>query len=724
MTTEILLNYLFSYDKNGSNNKNNLDFNIDIENELAAVIFDEVHFINDAERGKVWESSFMLLPPSVQLVMLSATIDNPENFASWIETKRFGKDILEENDKIVYLASTTHRIVPLVHYCFLTTNEIIYKKIKDKVIQSEIRNSTNKLLLLKDEKGSFNESTVQTISKMIKYFENKQVYIKRQHVLNNLALHLKTNDMLPAIVFVFSRKHVELCAKEITIPLLEDDSKIPYTIRRECEQIIRKLPNFQEYLELPEYNQVVSLLEKGIGIHHSGLLPILREMVELMISKKYVKMLFATESFAIGLNCAIRSAVFTNLNKYDGNHERYLYPSEYTQAASRCGRRNIDKIGYVIHLNNLFHLPSMIDYKEIMCGKPQELISKFHISYPLILNLIKNGQTNDFHTFSEKSMVQNQLDNSLINQMSIIHDLNVKHETKSKYIHSNLRTPYDVCVKYIKLEQHEKVFVNKKRKEVERELNNLRETYKYIKEDIKTVNEFEILNKTLEIENNTLNHMKGFVKEQTDIITKILFEKKFIQIVEDINDHYCFTKLGVIASNIAEIHPLIISEFIHQNNYFKAFSSKQLVGLFSCFTDIKLPSDKQSTIPNCDDSFLKGKINDLNDSYFQYQKLESQYSIVTGINYVDAILFDIIDLSMKWCECETEQECKYFIQNDLSEKSISIGDFNKALLKIVIITKELMNVCEIICEIDLLHKLSKIEPMILKYVTTNQSLYV
>ena len=136
---------------------------------------------------------------------------------------------------------------------------------------------------------------------MTKLFNQRSMYVKRKHALNNLSLYLRNNNMLPAIAFVFSRKMVEICASEITVPLLEDDSKIAYTVRKECDQIIRKLPNFKEYLELPEYNDLVALLEKGIGIHHSGMIPILREIVEIMISKKNIKLLFATESFAIGL---------------------------------------------------------------------------------------------------------------------------------------------------------------------------------------------------------------------------------------------------------------------------------------------------------------------------------------------------------------------------------------------------------------------------------------
>ena len=132
------------------------------------------------------------------------------------------------------------------------------------------------------------------------------------------------------------------------------------------------------------------------------MIPILREIVELMISKKYIKMLFATESFAIGLDCPIKTAVFMNMTKYDGRGERYLHAHEYTQMAGRAGRRGIDKLGYVVHCNNLYSCPSQYEYKKILGGVPQTLVSKYYISYNLILNLLKNGQITNFHKFSEK----------------------------------------------------------------------------------------------------------------------------------------------------------------------------------------------------------------------------------------------------------------------------------------------------------------------------------
>jgi superfamily II RNA helicase len=724
-TTEILMNYLFTMNKNDISNsvKNKLDFNIDIENDVACIVFDEVHFINDPERGAAWEKSFMMLPANIQLVMLSATIDNAVGFAQWIEMGRYGKTKLEKNDKIVYLSSTRSRIIPLTDYCYMTTNESIFKKIKDKVLEKYIRDHTNKLLVINDSNNKFNEQTYTTVSKLIKTLELNQVYIKRQHILNNLMVHLKENDMFPALLYVYSRKQCEKIANEITVPLLEDDSKVGYTIRRECEQILRKLPNYREYLELPEYNSIVSLLEKGIAIHNSGLLPIIREIVELMIMKKYVKLLICTESFSVGLNAPIKTCIFTSLTKFDNNGERHLTTSEFGQGKGRAGRLGLDKFGTVIHLNNLFPIPTMTEYKQILCGKPQQLISKFHINYGLILNLIKNGRTSDFHLFSEQSMIQSELQKHILAQETLVTDLEEKYKKKDEYIQL-LKTPYVSCIEYIRLEDTYKTLVNKKRKDAEREMAKLQESYRSLLMDVKSIREYLQLQDEIEKEKHHMTTAFRFIETQTGDIIKILFDTGFIKQIEDTENHYCFTTLGTIASSIAEIHPLPITQLLVENNYFVDFSTKQLIGLFSCFTDIKIPSDERLGSPNCEDSRLKTIVNNAKDLYRDYQDREFELGVQTGIKYEDALIYDMIDFSMKWCDCNSELECKQFIQGDLAEKSISIGDFNKAMLKIVTVARELANICEAIGEIELLHKLTKVEGLVLKYVTTSQSLYV
>lgn len=713
MTTEILMNYLFRNDGTHA-----LDFNIDIQNELACVVFDEVHYINDPERGKTWESSLIMLPQHVQLVMLSATIDNPTGFAEWVERGRHANT--HSATKTVYLSSTTHRIVPLTHYAFLTTIEGVFKGMKDKELEKEIRDNTNTTLLLQDANNNFNENVFKKIVKLRKIMDDKNIHMKRQHVLNSVALHMRDRQMLPAIAFVFSRKKVEQYASEITVPLLEDDSKVSYIVSRECEQIIRKLPNYHEYLQLPEYQFVVSLLEKGIGVHHSGMLPILREIVEFMISKKYIKLLFATESFAIGLDCPIRTAVFTSLTKFDGECERLLHSHEYSQMAGRAGRRSIDTLGYVIHLNNLFDVPLLSEYKKALCGKPQKLTSKFHITYPVILNQIQTGKTNDFHEFVENSMIYGELNCSIETQKLKLLELQNTLEKKHESLQI-LKTPYGVCIHYAHLEDIVKMLSNKKRRDTEREISDLDDEYKTIKSDVQKVREYMKLQEQEKTDKYELEYLGIYIAEQTQKIVNIMLKESFISCYDGV---YSFTNTGAIASYISEIHPLIMASFMVNTNYFEDFSEKQLVGLFSCFTDVKVANDVAVSVPCNYDEFLKIKINELKKIYTHYQKTELESDVRTGYRYEDALMYDIIDYVIEWCDCSSEFECKELLAKLQYNLDVSIGDFTKAMLKIATITRELMNICEKINNIALLHKLSKIEGMILKYITTCQSLYI
>jgi antiviral helicase SKI2 len=272
------------------------------------------------------------------------------------------------------------------------------------------------------------------------------------------------NTMLPAIVFTFSRKQVEESAQDMTANILAFDSKIPYTAAHECEQILRRLPNWREYAELPEYHALVRLLEKGVGIHHSGMIPILREIVELRISEKKIFMLFATESFAIGLDCPIRTAVFTGVTKFDGSGDRFLYAHEYTQMAGRAGRRGIDTVGHVIHLPLLYRrgIPTELEYKEILSNKPQTLVSKFHIDYKMILSLLKKGVSSDFHLFAERSMSKNTIVKEVRYQETEMDKLQKECEHLQGCL-KTIRTPLNTCKEYNVLLEQYSTSTNKKR---------------------------------------------------------------------------------------------------------------------------------------------------------------------------------------------------------------------------------------------------------------------
>lgn len=713
MTTEILMNSLFLL-TDAESKTQNLSFNIDINNDLACVVFDEVHYINDADRGQTWEKTILMLPRHIQMVMLSATIDAPERFAKWCERDDLTKE--------VYLASTSKRVVPLSHYGYLVSSEGFIKGLKDKVLEKDVRDATKRLIMLQNDKGEFLEGGYKTLKNTTDLFDKKQQHIKRKHVLNDLALFLRDREMLPAIGFVFSRKQVEMCAHEITVPLLEDDSKVGYNVRRECEQIIRKFTNYQEYLELPEYNDLVSLLEKGIGIHHSGMIPVLREIVELMISKKYIKLLFATESFAIGLDCPIKTAIFTGLMKFDGSTERYLMSHEYTQMAGRAGRRGIDTIGYVVHCNNLFSLPSKTDYCDMLGGRPQELVSKFRISYSLILNLLKNGKTKfqDFVNFVNNSMVKGELTDAIEKQKSGLIEAESNFKNKEKSI-SNLQTPIEICQRYLHAETNLKTSVNKKRKEMEKTLSEIEFEHRFIKSDVSHVKAFYSAKTDYENEVSYLTTLENHIFNELNKVTAVLLEQGFVLFNDET---YSLTEKGKIASGIAEIHPLVTAGLFEGWNWFQEFYVDQLIGFLAVFTDVKIDEDTRSWQIKIDDAFLNTRLNKVIKEYSFYENLEDDRGLKTGINYLTALNYDMPELLTEWIKTDSQEDCKWFIQTCLYDKGISIGDFTKAVMKISTIAKEWSNIAEESSQIELLYKLGKIDSKILKYVTTSQSLYV
>ena len=490
---------------------------------------------------------------------------------------------------------------------------------------------------------------------------------------------------------------------------------------RDCDQIIRKLPNYKEIVHLPEYVSTVALLEKGIGIHHSGMLPILREIVEIMISKKYVFLLFATESFAIGLNCPIRSAVFTSLTKYDGNKMRFLHPHEYNQAASRCGRRGIDTIGHVIHCNNMFELPDETDYKNILCGSPQTLVSKFRISFQMILNMMQNRLCNyeTFYKFVAKSMMNNELNAAIDREHMYL--TTCKNEFEVKYANiSNISS--ELCEHVLSLKSLIKISANKKRKKHDKELKEYYLNHTDLDDQLNVYNEFKESEKKYKDQENYYLHLTDYICSNVKNTIQLLMDGKFITMNSD--ENYEFTNKGTIASHISEIHSLIITDTLVSTDFFRDFTPEQIVCVLSCFIDIKVPDDYKIHSFPINDYTMISCINNINASAEKYASMEKRFDIFSGINYDDMISYNIASSITNWCSCASEFDCKLLIETQLYERDISIGEFTKAIMKVSAIVNELINMCESTNNIELLHKLSGIDNMILKFITINQSLYV
>ena len=712
MTAEILQNSLYKtvgsdFEKNDltgqiSKNKKSKDlmFEMDFENELACVIHDEVHSICLPDRGHVWETIFMLLPSHVQNVMLSATLDTPEYFAKWIENINSNKE--------VYLITLNDRAVPLNHYSFITCNDGFFKKLKDKDLEREIKEVINKPILLK-EKNEFQEINYRKITKSLKLFSQKDpiTRIKRSYVLNQLCKYLVENNMLPCACFILSRKQIEIAAKEITCVLLEDDSKTPYVIHNKCEQILReKIPNYKEFIELPDYISLVSLLEKGIATHHSGMIPVLKEIVELLFVQGYIKMLFCTETFSCGLNMPIKTTIFTDLHKFDGTDFRMLYGYEYNQASGRAGRRGLDTQGYVIHLNNLFKGDvDLNDYKIMMSGKPQKLISNYKITYQLVLSSL--------HDKVNKSLFQKEIEIDISLQEEEIKDKEVELE-RIKNSLQHLKTSLDDLSKYIEYQSCIKQLTNKKKKEMERKIIDIKDRNRNIDLDIIVYQKFLDIKEEIKKKKDYYSKTENYLQEKINKTTNLLKSYSLIE-----NDK--ITMKGIIAQEFKEVPCILFSQLI-MNEYMNKLSVNELGIMLSCFTNIQIISEDHKCIKRPEIPNLERIMNVIDYECNRLETYENENHIETGEVY--NIQYDLMEYMTGWLNSETVEECKYFLQNLREEKGLYLGEFVKAMLKIVAICNEIINVCEITYNYDLLKKFKNLVEKIQKFVVTNQSLYI
>ncbi|XP_062604203.1 superkiller complex protein 2-like [Saccostrea cucullata] len=360
MTTEILRSMLY----NGS----------DVIRDLEWVIFDEVHYINDAERGVVWEEVLIMLPQHVNIILLSATVPNTLEFADWIgRTKK----------KKIYVISTLKRPVPLEHYLYTgtsgkTSNEL-FKIVDEK--KTFLTNGYHKALDAKKEKSKASQGFGPKGTRGGKPQQDKNVWISVIDMLSK-------KEQLPAVAFTFSKKKID----ENTQNLQNKDlttAKEKSEIHTFFHSAIKKLKPPDQ--KLPQVLEMEILLKNGIGKHHSGILPILKEVVEMLFQKALVKVLFATETFAMGVNMPARTVVFDSIRKHDGTNFRDLLPGEYIQMAGRAGRRGLDTTGTVIILCK-GDIPEMSDLHKMMLGKPTKLESQFRLTYSMILNLLRVEQ--------------------------------------------------------------------------------------------------------------------------------------------------------------------------------------------------------------------------------------------------------------------------------------------------------------------------------------------
>ncbi|WP_303674948.1 DEAD/DEAH box helicase [Vampirovibrio chlorellavorus] len=335
MTTEIFRNMLYGIEGDSS-----------VLSYLGYVVLDECHYMNDSERGTVWEECIIYCPDNIQLIALSATVANAAELTDWINEVHHDTRLIWSDFRPVPLRFSFYdrdRLLPLFE-----------------PIGADGQKKLNRKLKL-DLKG-------QRFAKGSRFFRP-----------NELISAMAEKDMLPAIFFTFSRKD---CDKhlEYTFPL-----KLLSPAER--KQLERKVDEFVAQNPFLESSPQIKFIRNGFASHHAGLLPAMKHLVETLFQQGLIKVVFATETLAAGINMPARSTVITKISKRTNDGHRILTASEFLQMSGRAGRRGMDDVGYVIIVSSQYE--GAQEAATLASSPPEPLNSQFTPTYGMVLNLLQ-----------------------------------------------------------------------------------------------------------------------------------------------------------------------------------------------------------------------------------------------------------------------------------------------------------------------------------------------
>jgi len=704
MTTEILRNLL--YNKKIKTNKLELSIEIDVYNDVGAIIFDEVHYIGDKGRGRVWEESLILLPPKIQLVMLSATIDKPEIFGQWLQ------DI--KNIPLT-LASAFKRVVPLKHYvytAFLDKFSKVEKNNKDDAMTNKF---DNQLVQLMDTNNKFDSIVYDEICHLKKKYKQ---YMSNLSILNNLTLFLHKRNLLPSIMFTLSRKKCEEYAKNINI-VLNTPQERSIALKIFHNQLY-KITNHKDIMEMPEYFIFKDLISKGVAYHHSGVYHIFKEIIEILLAYKNVegknqpliKLLFATETFAVGINMPTKAVCYTGITKYSENGFRLLEPHEYKQMSGRAGRRGIDKEGIAILIPNLYDLPTSYQMRNMMSGKNQHIESKFMPNFQFLLKLILTGN-NQIMKFIKNSLLNTEItktSNAIQFQLDDIQIPDLEKYAECIKYDNLLRTHRENSI--IKISN--KMF--KKNKKLAGAIKRKPDFAAKYTEYSKFKNSIE-KKKTLE---SNLQSNNYYIHKSIIQILEFLQREDYISSTTNIQEYDSIQPSdihikGVIASQINECNELYFTE-IMSSGLLDSLDEIHLATVLSIFLDVKTPNDQQTRLCDLEISVdtrsIIGKIMDLSDDL--YNKVANQH----------------MTLDLKWnLSLERVMPTYEWINGgnltDITRKyDIYSGNFVKEMIKLNNIVQDVVKTASVLEKPILMETASKIEELLIRKNVNMDSLYI
>lgn len=640
MTTEVFRNMLYG---------TNFGAVADNLKDVRYVVLDEVHYMNDEQRGTVWEESIIYCPTNIQIIALSATVANCDELTNWINT-------VHSKTKLV---NTDFRPVPLRFFYFDSSQP--YKLLPLLTPDGKLNNK------IKPEKPQWARGKDK----------RKKTYVKQ--IIQNLA----DNDMLPAIYFTFSRKK---CDEQ-----MEKCSGLGLNTRKEQEEIKAFIEEF--IAENPHLygNKHIEYLIQGVASHHAGLLPAWKNLVEKLFQKGLIKVVFATETLAAGINMPARSTVISSTSKRTDSGHRMLTANEFLQMSGRAGRRGMDKVGYVTVVGTPFQTPEEV--AELVLSDSNPLESKFSPSYSMVLNLLQRFNLEESKELILKSFGYYSSDYRLkpilfqleqydkeIEERSFIcpnklSDDKMLEYDKSRFLYVQNRQTYKKIVKQEKSKHRplspEVVEFGKRNKE---ELHKLQtfacDTCKLYKKHSKNL---EVLKR---IDSKKKKLLKEIEKQKDIYWNKFIAHRAVLKEYGYIQNDYP-TEKGKTTSQIRSENELYLAEIIF-SGVLENLTPSQLAGVICALTTEELRIE----IPYIPFSEpVRKTLNQIRNIKRKLEKVQSKYDIEAPL-YINPYFSSLIELWVEGAEWETVSE-----QIEIGE-----GDIVRAFKRVVDVLRQLTTI--------------------------------
>lgn len=640
MTTEVFRNMLYG---------TNFGAVADNLKDVRYVVLDEVHYMNDEQRGTVWEESIIYCPTNIQIIALSATVANCDELTNWINT-------VHSKTKLV---NTDFRPVPLRFFYFDSSQP--YKLLPLLTPDGKLNNK------IKPEKPQWARGKDK----------RKKTYVKQ--IIQNLA----DNDMLPVIYFTFSRKK---CDEQ-----MEKCSGLGLNTRKEQEEIKAFIEEF--IAENPHLygNKHIEYLIQGVASHHAGLLPAWKNLVEKLFQKGLIKVVFATETLAAGINMPARSTVISSTSKRTDSGHRMLTANEFLQMSGRAGRRGMDEVGYVTVVGTPFQTPEEV--AELVLSDSNPLESKFSPSYSMVLNLLQRFNLEESKELILKSFGYYSSDYRLkpilfqleqydkeIEERSFIcpnklSDDKMLEYDKLRFLYVQNRQTYKKIVKQEKSKHRplspEVVEFGKRNKE---ELHKLQtfacDTCKLYKKHSKNL---EVLKR---IDSKKKKLLKEIEKQKDIYWNKFIAHRAVLKEYGYIQNDYP-TEKGKTTSQIRSENELYLAEIIF-SGVLENLTPSQLAGVICALTTEELRIE----IPYIPFSEpVRKTLNQIRNIKRKLEKVQSKYDIEAPL-YINPYFSSLIELWVEGAEWETVSE-----QIEIGE-----GDIVRAFKRVVDVLRQLTTI--------------------------------